>query len=205
MADIKPVRTSAEVEVRREILDPSVSSAVTQVLENKHKSDERVKAERQERESYTAPDGDVAIATDNFSPQRGRALHSDEIVRRLKLANPSILFEPARNFPDIGGFYVVENRPDPVTNVAPWKRHICGMPIGEVWEFSKPLIVDEEIGSEDGLSVLKSNKLEGHVPGWRQILLRLVYDGVIQPADCEKYFHVSRGRSSQRWQQTQIS
>lgn len=193
--DVKPIKT---------IVEPNAIKVVDNILEKRQESAERVIADHKDRESYTAPDGDTLIHTDKFAPQRGRALHSSEIVRRLKIANPALLFEPAINFPDIGGWYIVENRPDPVTNKTPWKRHICGMPIGDVWEFSKPLVIDEEIGSEDGMEIVKRNKLEGHVPGWRQILLRLVYDGAIKPADCEKYFQVSKGRSSQKWQQTQI-
>lgn len=198
------IPSSKDVSVPKTIIDPKAIKVVDKLLEQKRQSDERLIADRKDRESYSAPDGDILVHLDKFAPQRGRVLHSDEIVRRLKLANSALQFEPAKNFPDIGGWYIVENRPDPVTNRVPWKRHICGMPIGEVWEFSKPLLVDEEIASEDGLSILKSNKLEGHVPGWRQVLLRLVYDGAIKPADCEKYFQVSRGRSSQKWQQTQI-
>lgn len=199
------IPSSKDVKPVREILEPTAVKAADKILQDKHVSDERLIADRKDRESYIAPDGDVDIMVDKSIAQRGRALQCKEIVRRLKLANPALHFEVSENFPEMGGFYIVENRPDPITNVAPWKRFICGIPMGEVWEFTKPLVIEEEVPDIDNPTTVKTVKLEGMVPGWRQVLLRLVYDGAIQPADCEKYFQVSQGRSSQRWQQTQIN
>lgn len=199
------ILSSKDIEPRREIVEPAKSKAITKLLQDKHESDERVIADRKERESHIAPDGDTNIMLDKSLAQRGRALMCEEVVRRVKLANPNIHFEVSNNCPTHGGFYIVENRPDPVTNIAPWKRFICGIPMGEVWEFHRPLVVEEEIPDVDNPTMVKSVKVEGQVPGWRQILLRLVYDGVIKPADCETYFNVSRGRSSANWQKAQIN
>lgn len=199
------VLSSKDIKPRREIVEPEKSQAITKLLKDKHESDERIIADRKEREFHIAPDGDTNIMVDKSLAQRGRAFMCQEVVRRVQLANPAILFEPSVNNPTCGGFYIVENRPDPVTNIAPWKRFICGIPIGEVWEFHRPLVIEEDVPDVDNPTMVKSVKVEGQVPGWRQVLLRLVYDGAIKPADCEKYFNVSRGRSSQRWQQAQIN
>ena len=126
-------------------------------------------------------------------------------MRRLKVINPALIYERSNNFPDFGAIYIVENRPDPITNIAPWKRHIVGLMHDENWEFHRPLVVDEEMPEPDGLGTVKTVQLEGQIPGWRTVLLRLVVDGVIKPADVEKHFHVSRGRSSQKWQQAQVN
>ena len=77
------------------------------------------------------------------------------------------------------------------------------MPDGLVWEFHRPLVVEEVVPDTDGTEgQVKTVELKGHVPGWRSILKRLALDELlITLPDCEKYFDVSRGRSSQKWQQ----
>jgi len=201
----KPILSSGDVEIRKEILSPEVVKTVDKIKESQHASKERVVQDRKERESYIAPDGDVDIIRDKSAAQRGRVLQTTEIVRRLKRINPALIYEVSKNFPDIGAFYIIENRPNPLTNVSPWKRHICGIPNGEVWEFHRPLVIEEVIPEPEGLGQTKTVKVEGQVPGWRQILLALIVDGAIKPADAEKYFNVSQGRSSERWQKAQVN
>lgn len=199
MSDSK-VRTSAEVEVRHSILEPETVKVVDKILEQKHDSDERLRNERRDRESYVAPDGDTNIMQDKSAAQRGRSLQAREVMKRLKRMNPALHFERAIANPDIWGIYVVENRPDPITNHSPWKRHVCGLPDGDVWEFHRPLVLEEDIPEPDGLGTVKTVKIEGHVPGWRMVLLRLIMDGQITPAQAEAGFHITQGRSSQKWQ-----
>ena len=190
---------------RREILAPETVKRIDKQRQFHVEQKERIVQDRKDRESYIAPDGDVDIIRDQSAAQRGRALQTSEIVRRLKKLNPALIFEVSKNFPDIGGLYIVENRPDPITNISPWKRHICGIPNGEVWEFHRPLVVEEQIPEPEGLGQAKTVKVEGQVPGWRMVLLRLIMDGIISPAQAEAMFHVTQGRSSEKWQKAQVN
>ena len=190
---------------RREILAPETVKRIDRQRQFQVEQKERIVQDRKDRESYIAPDGDVDIIRDQSAAQRGRALQTSEIVRRLKKLNPALIFEVSKNFPDIGGLYIVENRPDPITNISPWKRHICGIPNGEVWEFHRPLVVEEQIPEPEGLGQTKTVKVEGQVPGWRMVLLRLIMDGIISPAQAEAMFHVTQGRSSEKWQKAQVN
>jgi hypothetical protein len=179
------------------ILSPDAIRRGAKREQDQAEQKDRLRADLQQRESFVAPDGDIDIR--KAFAQRGRALPSSEIMRRLRKINPALVYEVAVHFPEIGAIYAIENRPDPITNLAPWKRHICGMPHGEVWEFHRPLVVEEEIPDADGLGTRTTVQLESQIPGWRMILLRLVQEKLITLADCETHFQVSQGRSSERW------
>jgi hypothetical protein len=183
----------------KKILSPETVAQIDKAKEFHVSQTEQLKEDRRERDSYIAPDGDVDIFAHQSAAQQGRVLHTNEIMRRLRRINPALIYEISRAFPDIGAIYIVENVPDPITNKSPWKRHICGIPHGMVWEFHRPLVVFEEIPEADGLGTVQSVKLEGKVPGWREVLARLIVDGVIKPADAEREFHITQGRSSAKW------
>ncbi len=191
--------------IRKHILSPETVKAIDQAKGFHDSQNEQLVQDRKSRESYIAPDGGVDIIHDKSAAQRGRALHHSEIMRRLHLLNPALIYEVSQAFPDIGAIYLVENRPDPLTNKSPWKRHICGIPNGLVWEFHRPIVIEEEIPEADGLGTVKTVAIEGKIPGWREVLLRLIMDGAITPAQAEAQFHVTQGRSSQKWQQSGVN
>ncbi len=156
-----------------------------------------------DRKSYVAPDGDIDITKPGA--QRGRPILASDMMKRLTRLNPNIKFKASTN-PDILGIYYITNQPDPMTGKSPWCRHICGMPSGEISEFHQPLIVTEKIPDpNNGLNVIDGQTLEGHIPGWRAILLSLIKEDIIFPYQAEAEFKVSQGRSSKRWQQQAVN
>lgn len=151
------------------------------------------------RQSTIAADGGADVT--NPLIQKGRSISTKVMIQRLLRMNPDLRFEVANADSNLIGIYVVENRPDPVTNTSPWKRHICGMPNGEISEFYVPITIEAMVPDPDlGPGQVKTVEVQGQIPGWRSILLRLIRDGQITPAQAEAEFKVSQGRSSQRWQ-----
>lgn len=184
---------------RRGILSTELKKAMDRRELSRATQTEQLKTDLQNRASFVAPDGDIPITKDGA--QRGRVLKTSEIVKRLKRINPALWYEVSLASPEIGGLYAIENRLDPRTNTSPWKRHICGIPAHEVWEFHRPILIEEDVPDPDlGEGRVRTVQVKGQIPGWRAILLRLVQEQLITLPDCEKHFQVSAGRSSQRWQ-----
>ncbi len=184
----------------RKILSAEEKRFTERVEHTRNVQTEQIQAEMQRESTLLKPDGDYAVT--DAAAQSGRMLSREEIMRRLKRLNPSLSYETSFRYPDHGGIYVTENRIDPVTGKSPWKRFVCGIPSKTVREFALRLTVPKVI--PDPTIALHWRTIQGvdqQVPGWRSILLKLIIEDLITPSGAEKEFQITRGRSSQRWQE----
>ena len=186
--------------ITKHILSTEQVQAGDRFIENQHRQKERLQNQLNSWESYVAPDGDADIT--NTEIQVGRPLHRAEVMRRLLRLNPHLRYEQAIADPDKGGIYAVENRIDPATGKAPWKRFICGIPHQRVTEFHIPCTVEQVVPDPDFPGEQRVvQRLNGHIPGWRAVLLKLLKENIITPAGIDREFQITQGRSSQKWQQ----
>lgn len=187
--------------VRKHILSPDQLKAGDRLVENRHRQKEQLKGEIQKLESYVRPDGDADIT--KIDVQMGRPLHRREVMRRLQRLNPNLRYEQALSpdHRDKGGIYSIENRIDPVTLKAPWKRFICGIPHERVTEFHIPVTIERTLPDPDSpANQVVVQALSGYIPGWRAVLLRLLKEGLVTPAGIDREFQITQGRSSEKWQ-----
>lgn len=186
----------------RNILSPDQLKAGDRIAENRHRQKEQLQSRIKDFEGYVAPDGDADIT--NKDVQAGRPLHRREVMRRLHRLNPNLRYEQADSpgHQDKGGIYSVENRVDPVTLKAPWKRFVCGIPHDMVSEFHVPVTVEHVMPDPDNPSnQIVVKRLSGAIPGWRAVLLRLLKENLVTPAGIDREFHITQGRDSKRWKE----
>jgi hypothetical protein len=148
-------------------------------------------AEKQHSEAVEGMDGDYLV-TDALQ-QMGRPLSSQELIARLSRMNPQLVFEQSRNFPHVGGVYVI----DPAANLndlderCRGRRHIVGMEwTGISPEFTTRKVEKDKFGKP---------QMTGQVRGWRTILMRLIKEKLIAVTEAERVFSIAKGRDSQRW------
>jgi hypothetical protein len=148
-------------------------------------------ATAKQAEAVGGMDGDF-LTTDS-AQQMGRPLSRQEIIARLSRMNPRLVFEQSRNFPHVGGIYVL----DPEANLndlderCRGRRHIVGME----WTGISPEFTTRKVEKD------KWGKMQmtGQVRGWRTILMRLIKERLIGVAEAERVFSIAKGRDSQRW------
>ena len=185
---------------RKEILSAGRKRAAERIEKTRARQKQEFLDEKRKREAFVAPDGGADRT--NVCAQLGRPLRRQEVIRRLRLLNSRFMYEQSRNYPQQGGIYVNDPRLDPVTLREIGKRFVCGIPHNIVSEFDLQQMEDAKLPDPDvPLHWQKVPDLKQHIPGWRSILLRLAGEGWITLADIEKFFKISEGRSSQRWQQ----
>lgn len=184
----------------RKILSPDVVKAVDGILQSRHESTERLKDERVKSDRLLAPDGSADVT--NPEVQAGRRLLRADFIRRLQKLNPDIRYQPSKNFPKQGGVYVVGYRRDNIlgtTEYGEW--FICGIPHEAINEFSVPLTIPSVVPSLIAPVWDQVRQVDGLQRGWRAVLLKLLQEGLLTPAQIDKEFQISKGRSSQKWHQ----
>lgn len=155
---------------------------------------------------------DTDVDSTNREQQEGRKLHVSTVIHRLRQINPNLMFEVSKNYPNLMGIYVIENRPDEQGRMTPQLRHVCGMENGMMPEFTVTIPAKEKTrvpdpdfdghaeqmkSPEDGW--LEVAEYDDEVRGWRNVLFRLIQQKLITEAQAEKHFNVSQGRSSGKW------
>ena len=179
----------------RQILSPDLVKRMDKLLEGREDSIARLKDERQRNDVLLTPDGD--FDTTNMEAQEGRKLHRSEVVRRILKLNSSLWYEQSINYPDQGGLYIKD-----MTVHGFNKRMVSSMPHGWIPEFSVPLTVPSVVPSLDLAPVWDAiRQVDSQIPGWRTVLIRLLKGGLITAGGVEQEFQITRGRSSQKWQQ----
>lgn len=135
---------------------------------------------------------DGIIDTSDSGAQMGRPLPASTIQRWLTYCNPSLVFEVSKSDRSKTGIYHIEGGE---------KRFVCGMESGVSPEFSIRHMKDKQIPDPNNpLEWLTIKTFYRETRGWRTILARLLREGLITEPALEKYFQVSRGRSSEKWQ-----
>lgn len=186
--------------IRKEIISPEQRAAGERQEAATASQHERLQGEIRKQESFIAPDGDADVT--NPEIQAGRPLHRSEVMRRLVRLNRNLRYEQALADPEKGGIYVVENRVDPMTGKAPWKRFVCGIPHERVTEFHIPCTIAQVMPDPDNpANQIIIQRLKGAIPGWRAVLLKLLKEGLVSPAGIDREFHITQGRSSRRWKE----
>lgn len=157
----------------------------------KHRSREAL-LQKLEREAAAADVLDGDTDTNLLAAQLGRPLTSQQLEQRLRKCNPDLMIERSIADATKSGVYCVRDGE---------KRFICGMEAGYMPEFSVRHVTTEEIPDPDIEGHwIKRKKFTGETRGWRTVLARLLRAGHLQPGEIERWFEISKGRSSQRWQ-----
>ena len=164
------------------------------VERSRHDQAANLKAERERTNTLLAPDGDTAVT--DVEAQAGRRLHRSELVRRITKLNCNLWYEQSVRYPEQGGVYIADY-------ASPYgKRMVCSMPHEMVNEFSVPLTVPRLVPSASLEPVWDTlQEIDSKIPGWRTVLLKLMQEGLLSPSAIENEFHITEGRSSQKWQQ----
>ena len=182
----------------KKILSPAVVKAVDTILEQKHAADERVKDDIRRNHDLLRPDGDVCRT--QYEAQAGRRLLRSDFVRRLQKLNPQLQYERSVNYPKQGGLYFVGLRGNEQGSIEQGKWFVAGLPHEVVNEFSTPMTVPAVVPALNGVEWQTIDRVDHQEPGWRSILLTLLKLNLLTPAEIDKEFEITKGRSSQRWQ-----
>ncbi len=178
----------------KKILSPAQIRAGDRRRQQRQEYEDRLKDERRRNEVLLAPDGNVDVR--NAEAQKGRRLSRHDFVRKLQRMNPNLWYEQSNNYPDQGGVYIN----DPLSPYG--KRLVAGFPHDFINEFAvrfvKPALQPSGATNAHWQSF---QEVDNQVPGWRQVLLKLIIDGLIAPSDAEREFKISQGRSSKKWQE----
>jgi len=183
----------------KSILSPEAIRAGESIEQQHAEGIERLENEITKRESFVAPDGAADVT--NPRQQMGRSLMREDVVRKLQKLNPNLIYERSKNFPEFGGLYIQDFGIDDLTMKPIGKRHLCGFPHEAVSEFDVRLVMKERVPDPTiALHWVEVPKLEGHIPGWRSTIMKLVKGGYINLAAAEQEFNIAQGRSSKNWQ-----
>ena len=183
----------------RKIVSPETIRKVDQILEKRHESREHQKQERQNNDRLLAPDGSTDVT--NADAQAGRRISRSEFIRRLQKLNSALRYHQSKNYPKQGGIYMVGHRRDNLLGTLEYGEwFVCGIPHEVIGEFSvrltKPTIVPHMVDP-----VWETmNQVDSMERGWRAVLLKLLMEGLLTPAQIEQEFQITKGRSSQHWQ-----
>ena len=188
-----------KAKIRRHILAPKKIQRQDKILEQHELGKQRLKDKIAAAESHVAPDAGRDVT--DADQQLGRRLARAEVVRRLQMLNPNLLYDQSKNWPEFGGLYFDDPTIDPLTVKPVGKRHLCGIPHELVAEFDVRLVINEQIPDPaTALAWVTVPKLEGHIPGWRSTILKLVKAGLINLTAAELVFEIGQGKTSERWQ-----
>lgn len=150
------------------------------------------------KEVTVATDG--GLCTSSLEQQLGTPLSTQEVLRRIRLMNPDLIFEVSIRYPDRIGIYVQEKRPHILAlDKTLDKRMIVAMQIGMMPERTvrhvkrvRVPVPGREVAWQD------VEEFAGQTRGWRTVLLRLLEAGLISPAQIDRYFPPNL--NSRNWQ-----
>lgn len=153
-----------------------------------------------ERKTMTvAPDG--AIDTTDLERQIGYAMHSGEFMRRLKLMNPSLIFDRSAAFPNRIGIYTPRTVK---TETGGWRTenmYIAAFEAGYLPERSVRHVKRTQMPDPDPLNKanwIEVEEFQRETRGWRTVLVRLLQERLITMPQVERMFPPSL--SSRNWQ-----
>lgn len=183
----------------KHIVTPELMQACDQAVEQHETGKQRLKDKIASAESHVAPDGTADVT--NAAAQAGRSLLRWKFIDMLQKLNPNLMYEQSKAYPQFGGIYLDDHRTDPVTMLPVGKHQLCGIPHEAVSEFDVRIVLNEEVPDPaTPLNWVTVPKIDGHIPGWRSTLLKLVKWNIVNLTEAEKLFKINEGRSSQNWQ-----
>lgn len=176
----------------KKILSPDEIRLGERIEKTRAETAARLQEEIDREKSLLKPDGSVDVS--NSQAQAGRKLSRSELVRKIRKLNPSLFYEQSVRYPAQGGLYIH----DPING----KRFLVGFPHDTVGEFdvrlTKPKVIPDPTVA---MHWQKIEAVDGRIPGWRTVLLRLLHEGLLSPSGIDREFQITRGRSSQKWQE----
>lgn len=147
-----------------------------------------------------APDA-AGVDVTNSGARMGRSMTAWTFTEKLQKIAPFLYFERSNSDPSKTGIYVRAHRRD----VSLYKgdlQFICGMESGIMPEFS---IIEAEAKLVPDPNAKGGRRMEygmaREVRGWRTVLARLLKNQILTAGQIEKYFQISLGRDSAKWQQ----
>ncbi len=157
-----------------------------------------LKEEESRHLDTVAPDGNLDVM--NAEQRMGRVIQLSDMIKRLKLMNPILIFEVSINDKTKMGIYRPWNNP---RTKKLEKKLICGMENGPQPEHSiitgedHEMPVPEAVMARPDVQTIKTFKTERR--GWRTVIARLLQDGFIKMNQVENLFPMADG-SSAHWQ-----
>lgn len=140
------------------------------------------------KEVTVATDGDCC--TTDLDSQLGTPLATSEVLRRVKLMNPDLIFEVSIRDNNVIGIYAIEKRPYILKLDAMMdKRMIVAMPIGIMPERTVRHVKRERVPDPDIPGHWRwVEEFTGQTRGWRMVLLRLLQERLITLGQVDRYF-----------------
>lgn len=176
--------------------------------ESRHES--RRKALDQEIRSNTITvESDAGRDVTNLLAQMGRPMSCGQVMDRLRLANPNLVFELSKADATKMGVYVMRDVRQSTGSVERKKVFLFGMESGFMPEFSvlhkakAHLPNPELLGSKEKtreVDWLSIDTFASETRGWRTVLVRLLHQKLITEHEVNKYFGWSPSVDSQKWQ-----
>lgn len=159
----------------------------TKLLSDRERMRLLLRSELKNKEATVANDGE--IATTSLEQQLGTPLSSAQVIERLQKMNANLVFEVAIASPDKMGVYIIENRPDPITNVSPRKRYVTGMMRGFMPERTVRHVKKSRVPDPDvPLHWRETEEYTGETRGWRRVLKDLLREKLITTGQIERFF-----------------
>lgn len=171
-----------------------MAAQIERFLSDASKEKQRKAADQAIAKQKDAVEGlDGGISTTDSLAQIGRPLSRQELISRLSKMNPNLVFEQAKNYPEMGAIYHrdgVSNMEDLDHNCR-GRRHIVGMEWTSISpEFTTRKLTKDKWGK---------SQMSGQIRGWRTILARLIKERLISVVQAENGFKIAQGRNSQKW------
>jgi hypothetical protein len=170
------------------------------VRKTRHHFEQEDRAQTKRDADTIAPD---LAGMDVTSPgqRAGRPMSGWTLQQKLEKIVSILYFERSNADPTKTGIYLVLHR-STSANKYDGLRFLCGMETGVMPEFS---VIEAEAHTVPDPEAPGGNRIEfgmaKEIRGWRTVLLRLMQNRVLSAHDIERYFNISMGRDSQRWQQ----
>jgi urease gamma subunit len=150
---------------------------------------------------------DAGRSTSDIMAQMGKALSCQDVMDKLKLCNPNLIFELSIADATKMGVYIHIPEKLATGSWSTRKVHICGMEAGIMPEFSvmhrttKKVANPDLLGKEVGREVpwMEVPTFYAETRGWRTVLIRLLKAGIITRSKVNEHFGWTPSHESEKW------
>lgn len=191
------------------VLDTTAQEKWRDATKSESRHESRRKALESEIRSNTITvDSDAGRDVTNLLAQMGRPLSCQQVMDRLRLANPNLLFELSRADATKMGVYVMRDVRQSTGSIERKKVFLFGMESGFMPEFSvlhkakAHLPNPELLGSKEKtreVDWLSVDTFASETRGWRTVLVRLLHQKLITEYEIERFFGWSPSIESKKW------
>lgn len=191
------------------VLDSSAQGRWRGAAKQESRHESRRKALMQEIRSNTITvESDAGRDVTNLLAQLGRSMTCKEVMDRLKLCNPNLVFEISKADRSKMGVYVMRDVHLPTGGFERKKVFLFGMESGYMPEFSvmhkaKATLPNPELlGSQEKtreVQWLSVDTFAAETRGWRTVLVRLLHQKLITRHEIEKHFGWTPSHDSAKW------